>query len=153
MDILVIRSRIRRDRGFTLLEVLIAFAIISVSASIMLQQLHSIMKYADRAIAKQVAINQGLNQASLFSTIDWKNANSRVSEKQMVVEYSDFVGFQKSMVVENFSIDDVSVPMTIAFSPFQIFDFGGNGDFKIRMLQPGLLPVVGNPTAVLARRS
>jgi hypothetical protein len=71
----------------------------------------------------------------------------------MVVEYTDDVGFQKNMIVENFAIEDVAVPMTIAFSPFQIFDFGGNGDFKIRVLQPGLLPVIGSPTAVLARRS
>ncbi|TAH32245.1 MAG: prepilin-type N-terminal cleavage/methylation domain-containing protein [Alphaproteobacteria bacterium] len=138
-------------RGFTLLEVLIAFTVLTLGATVMLQQLYTIMKYSERSLAKQALVAQSLNEANMLSAIKWKEVSARLTEKELLVSRTDEEGKEKKIKVNNYKYEDVDVPMTVAFSPFQVFDFGGDGDFAVRLLQPGLLPNPDSPVAVKGR--
>ncbi len=151
------RVILRRDsgfgnRGFSLLEVLIAFTILTVGATIMLQQLYAITKYSERAVAKQLSVARAINDANVFATINWKEVNSRLSENELAVTRTDEMGKEKKIAVSNYVYEGVTVPMTVAFSPFQVFDFGGDGEFGVRLLQPGLLPDKGSTVTVMGRK-
>lgn len=140
-----------QSRGFTLLEVLIAFVVVTLSGAIMMQQLFVITKYAERAFAQQDKINESLNQANLFSTTDWNFVDSRLSEKELKLSKRDEESVAHSLTVRNYPYEDVDVPMTVAFSPFQVFDFGGMGSLNLSLLQPGLLPTSNTGRPVIGR--
>ncbi len=143
----------KRVRGFALLEVLIAFTVLTISASIMLEQMHAIMKYTERARAKQLRISDTLNQANMFPSIDWRSVNGQLSEREFVINRLDEENKNRIIAVRNFVFEQVDVPMTVAFSPFQEFDFGGDGRFGLRLLQPGLLPELNSSTSVIGRKN
>ncbi len=134
-----------------MLEVLIAFTVLTVGATIMLQQLYAIMKYSERSLVKQAIVSQSLNEANMLSTIKWKEVSARQTEKELLITRTDEEGKEKKIKINNYKYEDVDVPMTVAFSPFQIFDFGGDGDFAVRLLQPGLLPDPESQIAVKGR--
>jgi prepilin-type N-terminal cleavage/methylation domain-containing protein len=130
------------NRGFTLLEVLIAFLILSISASIILDQLFVLTKFAERARAKQRHVTDYVNDANMFFISDLKRASSHIAENQLLISVP-VDEKPKEVKIENFSQNQVNVPVSLAFSPFQIFDFGGEGDLAMRILLPGLLPSDG----------
>lgn len=118
----------------------------------MLQQLYAITKYSERAVAKQLSVARAINDANVFATINWKEVNSRLSENELAVTRTDEMGKEKKIAVSNYVYEGVTVPMTVAFSPFQVFDFGGDGEFGVRLLQPGLLPDKGSTVTVMGRK-
>lgn len=134
-------------RGFTLIEVLIAFLIVSMSATIIFDQLHVIQLFSLKAQSKQRQITQALNDATLFYTNDMKIAIIR-NEKDRIIITPDPSKYQKTVEVTNYAYEGVNVPPAEAFSPYQYFDFGGTGKFKLKLLQPGLLPANAQGTGV-----
>ncbi len=140
------------ESGFTLLEVLIAFIIFTAAAVIILDQVYVILKYGERARAAAESVNAALNRAALMSTVEWKTVSAQIGEREIKLNYRDLESRLMELQVRNFPIDGVEVSPTVAFSPWQIFDFGGAGPLRLEMLQLGLLPAPGSSASVLGRQ-
>ena len=110
------------------------------------------MKYGERARAAAESVNAALNRAALMSTVEWKTVSAQIGEREIKLNYRDLESRLMELQVRNFPIDGVEVSPNVAFSPWQIFDFGGAGPLRLEMLQLGLLPAPGSSANVLGRQ-
>ncbi len=141
----------RRKRGFMLMETLIAFAVFSVAASIMLEQLYVLAKYTERAFAQQRNVTELVNRANLFPTTDWTRVSIQLSEQEIELSLQNERQRTDKIAVRNYAYDSVDLPVSVAYAPFQVFNFGGDGEFALRLLQPGLLPASSASTTIIGR--
>ena len=125
--------------GFTLIESLIAFLILSISASIILEQLRVIQIFSERARAQQRYITTALNDASLFYTFEIKTAFVQAEPDKITIT-PDPTNSDKKVIIKNYAYEGVDTPISRAFSPYQYFDYGGSPNFRLVLLQTGLLP-------------
>lgn len=142
----------RRVAGFSLLEVLIAMIIFTAAASIILDQVYVVLKYGDRARSAGKAIEAALNQAAAMPTVNWATVNAQIDTQQIRLGYRDDQAVAYDLSVRNFTVDNVVVDPTVAFSPYQVFDYGGSAELRLELLQMGLLPAAGSTTKVLGRQ-
>lgn len=125
--------------------------IFTAAAAVMLQQIGAIMKYGERARAAAHGLQTAINQTYLAGTVDWAKANVQTKEQELQLDYTAPSGDILKIAVSNYPYLGVSVPMTIAFTPFQVFDYGGYGGMRLRLVQPGLLPAPNSNTSVIGR--
>ena len=125
--------------------------IFTAAAAVMLQQIGAIMKYGERARAAAHHLQSAINQTYLAGTLDWAKVNAQIREQEVQIDYRSPSGEEFKIAISNYPYLGVNAPLSIAFAPFQIFDYGGYGGMRLRLVQPGLLPAPNSSTSVIGR--
>ena len=117
-----------------------AFAIFAAGSAVVLGQLRGIISYVGRFQTQQTYVTEAMNQSALFSVRD--TSTDFVQQiRGDVIDLSDPDREIDDVEVTNFAYEDVDVPVSIAYSPYQIYSFGPpESRHKVHLLLPGLLP-------------
>ena len=132
-----------RERGFTLIETLIALVIAAAAAAIILSQVRTLMLRAEKEQAHQLALLQLLND-SLRLSYRGLQATAPLIEQDRLVMQAPVAGQDDPLQVEvrNFSVQgEVLPPVPLAYTPFQLFGVSRDR-YTLHALAPGLKPSV-----------
>ena len=130
-----------RERGFTLIETLIALVIAAAAAAIILSQVRTLMLRAEKEQAHQLALLQLLND-SLRLSYRGLQATAPLIEQDRLVMQAPVAGQDDPLQVEvrNFSVQgEVLPPVPLAYTPFQLFGVSRDR-YTLHALAPGLKP-------------
>jgi prepilin-type N-terminal cleavage/methylation domain-containing protein len=132
------------ERGFTLLETLIAMVILAMASGVVLQHVRTIMDYVRRAQLHFRDADRMLNETAEFGLSDFKGLDvimrdghidlARRGESKPVVE------------VFNLPYGGTTIPIDRAYSPFQLFLLPGEQGRDLPLIMPGLTPPGGKGT-------
>jgi prepilin-type N-terminal cleavage/methylation domain-containing protein len=129
------------ERGFTLLETLIAMVILAMAAGVVLQHVRTIMDYVRRAQLHYRDADRMLNEAAELGLTDFKGLDVVMRDGHI-----DLVrrGESKPVVeVFNLPYGGATIPIDRAYSPFQLFRLPGEQGRDLPLVMPGLTPPGG----------
>ena len=112
-----------RQRGFTLLETLVALVIAAAAAAVILSFLRTLMLRAEREQAHQLAVLQLLNDSVRSTYFRPVAAMSPFLDGDtLLLEGQSSEGGLPQIRVQNFSVRDEKLPpISFAYTPFQLF--------------------------------
>jgi len=132
-----------RQRGFTLIEALVALVVVSVAAGASLSFLRALLDYHTRLTAQQEAVSALLNRAAELQITDL--APGRVLIRDQLLNL--YLGAAETPLVriDNFAPERADgVPVEFAYTPYQVYIIGERR--QVRLLLPGLKPPARNVT-------
>jgi prepilin-type N-terminal cleavage/methylation domain-containing protein len=126
--------------GFTLIEVLISMAILSVSAAIILEHVKVLQRRALAVVRHQDQIRVTLNTAAELGRLDWQKAKVTTEAAGVRVTFTNPDDRVRDLFVTNYSTDKISVPVARGYSPYQIYRIDGEQGHALDLLLPSLSP-------------
>ena len=126
-----------RDKGFTLLEVLVALVISAAATSLVLSHLRTLIDLDRRIRQHQHLVSGLLNDTAKFSALDFASLRTDIHK-----DYLDLlIIYPKRTIarVHNFSQNAQKVPpVDQAYTPYQTFTIDPQGRYSLQLLLPGL---------------
>ena len=113
-----------RQRGFTLIETLVALVIAAAAAAVILSQVRTLMLRAEKEQAHQLAVLQLLNDSLRVSHGGFTNAAApRIEEDALLLDTGNTPDRAMPPVrVRNFSLRGEKLPpISFAYTQFQLF--------------------------------
>ena len=113
-----------RQRGFTLIETLVALVIAAAAAAVILSHVRTLMLRAEKEQSHQLAVLQLLNDSLRVSHGGFVYAAApRIEEDALLLDVgSTPYGAIPPVRVRNFSLRDEKLPpVSFAYTPFQLF--------------------------------
>lgn len=128
----------RRQAGFSLLEVLITLVIVSVAGGLILTRMQAITDYHLRMQGHLADINGLQNQIALFPLRKAAEDEVRLVSDHLAI----FQPGQSEPIVrvDNFSTTPYQVPVTLGYSPYQLYRWSSQKGRELGLIMPGLLP-------------
>lgn len=124
--------------GFSLLEVLITLVIVAGAGGLILTRMQAIIDYHLRLQGHLADINALQNQLALFPLRKQAEDEVRLVGESLEIRQS---GQSQSLVrVTNFSTAPYQVPVTLGYSPYQIYKWSSPKGRDLGLIMPGLLP-------------
>lgn len=149
---------LRRTRGFTLIETLVALVVVAIAAAVILAMTRSLYHSAERRRAHSHAITRLSNDVARLDVPAWRKRPFQIDAES--VRLSPAAGESSppapSLSGRNFAVRGgyPLPPVAIAFTPIQEFTLsaGGDSDLELRFLAPSLpYPAdASSPTALPA---
>jgi len=127
------------DRGFSLLEVIIAMMILGVAASIILQRTRGQLDYAARARQHFQDASALLSRAAALPAIDMTLARVDKQPDHFTVYASGEDGDGDGLAaytIRNFPARGVDVPIEKGPAPWQVYSFDGKRNHSLTLLLP-----------------
>ncbi len=124
------------ERGFTLLELLVALVIVVSASAVILAHLRTLMDVESRLRRSQSAVSQLLDQAALISYRNFSGVNKSLQKDRIHIP----IPGEDNMNIQLFNHPargDGSVPIDLAFTPFQEYRLE-HGRFGITFIYRGL---------------
>lgn len=117
-----LRLRASRQRGFTLLETLVALVIAAAAAAVILSFIRTLMLRAEREQAHQLAVMQLLNDSVRAEHFRSAKVQTRLDGDTLLLEGQQDEGGLPQIRVRNFSVRGEKLPpISFAYTSFQLF--------------------------------
>lgn len=125
----------RGERGFTLIEALIALVVAATAAAIILSQLRGMVARVEQERAHELAVLRLLNESARLSLgSPGGEALVPVDANTLRIQYRDPAW--PVVTVRNFSATGEAVPpLTLAYTPFQLYSIGDE-PYVLSMVAP-----------------
>lgn len=131
-------SRRSPQRGFSLLEVIIALTVLTAVGSLVLERTQAIMDYHIRVQGHLKDINALMNSVVLFDIRKKEDDDIRLLSDHLEVFQG---GSSKPLIrIDNFSTTPYTVPISLGYSPYQTYTWTSDRGRTVTLLMPGLLP-------------
>ncbi|MGD9650591.1 MAG: hypothetical protein AB7U41_07385 [Dongiaceae bacterium] len=125
-------------RGFLLMDAILALAVLSLSAALLLGQLHQLQREALQSRRQQQFVQESLNNQAAIEA----SKKIRFTATARTWEMAD--GGKILARIENLPYQGFAPPAVKALAPAQIFDYSGPEigleSLRLRVIEPGLLP-------------
>jgi prepilin-type N-terminal cleavage/methylation domain-containing protein len=128
----------RPQDGFTLLEVIVSLIIVAAAAAVLLGHTRTMLDYAHRARDIQKHTTATLNRVGEVNIAGEKGRTFRLVKEQL--EMSIIGETKPPIIIKNHDYDGFEIPISIAYSPYQVFHFTAGRGRETILLLPGLLP-------------
>lgn len=113
-----------KQRGFTLIETLVALVIAAIAAAVILSQVRALMLRAEKEQSHQLAVLQLLNDSLRISHGRIPSQPlPRLEHDTLLIDAQTTDGQQTPLVkVRNFLLNDEKLPpISFAYTPFQLY--------------------------------
>jgi len=124
----------KRQRGFTILEVLITVIIVATASATLLGQIRGLMDLNKRMRKHQNIATELLNQAAEIAqqTIDYQIVKQTAESITLQPSQKDY-----TVKLSNFSTQAKTISISQAYSPYQQYQLKQK-NYKLIFIQPGI---------------
>ncbi|MGQ0663457.1 MAG: hypothetical protein ACT4P2_07690 [Pseudomonadota bacterium] len=123
--------------GFGILEVLVALFVLALGYVLILGQVRLMLDYVRRANVHLAEIRSLSNRAALLVAADRDRVTTQIKGDELVLGFPGPLDPQRVMV-RNFAYGGFEVPLTLGFSPIQLFEINDGGVNRLRLLLPAV---------------
>ena len=118
---------------------MIAVTIVAAAGSLILNRVHGISDYITRSQKQYRETSALLNQVALFTIEDIAAAKSQPIDDRTLVLTQETDG-KVLATVENYAFAGVDLPVSLGYSPYQIYWVESRSGSRFPFLLPGLPP-------------
>lgn len=130
--------RLNEQSGFSLLEVIVTLLILAAASAVILGLVRQNLDYAQRAKAHQKNVTLLLNRTAMLATYNRNALRARPVVDALEVYLPNEV--KPVATVRNYSYQGYDVPVSMGYSPFQIYTVAGGGVRSLVVIDRSLSP-------------